>query len=351
MRVVSVYPNFANQGGAQDVALQLAEHLNKGVKPIVLVETPLSDIVPAYSSRAEFLPFSWHNVRKLADGNTLFLSHHRKNTSLLLLFGGMMCKKLPLIHVAHNTFTSLKWLSYFPETIIAVSNAVKANLIEYFEVPENRVQVVFNGMKDVRNDKVSKLHPHEIHILLPGRICPVKQQVEMVKALRGKLAHHIHIFFAGMGEDVEILKEEIAGDAQFHYVGFLKMDEHLNEYDYVCLFSKNEGLPLSLIEGLMFGKPLITNNLPAVLDVNKSGETGFVFTDFKALAKGLNELPMPDSEEYQRLSYSTRLRYEHFFTEENMIMQYKRLIEKGIGQITPPNKLIFINLNTCRYAA
>lgn len=334
MRVVSVYPNFANQGGAQDVALQLAEHLNKGVKPIVLVETPLSDIVPAYSSRAEFLPFSWHNVCKLADGNTLFLSHHRKNTSLLLLFGGMMCKKLPLIHVAHNTFTSLKWLSYFPETIIAVSNAVKANLIEYFGVPENRVQVVFNGMKDVRNDKVSELHSQEIHILLPGRICPIKQQVDMVKALRGKLANHIHIFFAGTGEDVETLKKEIEGNAQFHYVGFLKMDEHLNEYDYVCLFSKNEGLPLSLIEGCMFGKPLITNGIQAVLDVNKPGQTGFSYPDFEALVDGLNKLPFPDSGYYKQLSSQARKHYETFFTEEKMIERYKRIIQEEMNRFT-----------------
>lgn len=334
MRVVSVYPNFANQGGAQDVALQLAEHLNKGVKPIVLVETPLSDIVPVYSSRAEFLSFSWHNVRKLADGNTLFLSHHRKNTSLLLLFGGMMCKKLPLIHVAHNTFTSLKWFSFFPEKIIAVSNAVKANLIEYFGVSENRVQVVFNGMKDVRNDKVSELHPQEIHILLPGRICPVKQQVDTVKALRGKLAKHIHIFFAGEGEDVERLKAEIAGDNQFHYVGFLKMDEHLNEYDYVCLFSKNEGLPLSLIEGCMFGKPLITNEIKAVLDINKVGVTGFSYPDFETLKVGLNKLPLPNSEYYKRLSNQARKHYDTYFTEEEMIGRYKKIIQEEMGRFT-----------------
>lgn len=70
----------------------------------------------------------------------------------------------------------------------------------------------------------------------------------------------------------------------------------------------------------MYGKPLITNELPAVLDVNKAGVTGFVFPDFISFAKGLNGLPMPDSEEYQRLSCNARLRYVRFFTEEKIVV-------------------------------
>lgn len=350
IRVISVYPNFANHGGAQDVALQLAEKLNEGMEPVVLTETCLADIVSDYRERARFMPFGWRSVHNLADKHTIFLSHHRKSTSLLMLFNLLSSKKIHVLHVAHNTFTNLRCFSFFPKRIVAVSNGVKENLMSYFRVPEERIIVIFNGKRDCRNNQNVKTDKREIHILLPGRICGVKQQVDIVRMTRGKLLPHIHIYFAGVGEEVELLKKEIEGETQYHYVGFLNMTENLNRYDYVCLYSKNEGLGLSLIEGLMFGKPLITNDLPAVLDVNKSGETGFVFPDFGTLAKGLNELPMPDSEEYQRLSYNARLRYEHFFTEENMIIQYKRIIEKEMEQITP-HELILINLNTCRYAA
>ena len=336
IRVISVYPNFANHGGAQDVALQLAEKLNEGTEPIVLTETCFADIVPDYRERARFMPFSWRSVHNLADGHTVFLSHHRKSTSLLMLFSLLSGKKTYVLHVAHNTFTNLRCLSSFPKRIVAVSNGVKEDLMSYFRVPEERITVIFNGKEDCRNNQNVKTDNREIHILLPGRICGVKQQVDIVRMTRDKLLPHIHIYFAGAGEEVELLKKEIEGETQYHYVGFLNMTENLNRYDYVCLFSKNEGLGLSLIEGLMFGKPLITNDLPAVLDVNKAGETGFVFPNFTALVKGLNELPMPDSEAYQHLSCNARLRYERFFTEGNMIIQYKRIIEQEIRQITPP---------------
>lgn len=333
IRVISVYPNFANHGGAQDVALQLAEKLNEGTEPIVLTETCFGDIIPDYRERAGFIPFGWKSVHYLADEHTVFFSHHRKSTSLLILFSLLSSRKLHIIHIAHNTFTNLRYLSFFPKRIVAVSNGVKENLMSYFRVPEKRITVIFNGKRDCRNNQNVKTDNREIHILLPGRICSVKQQVDIVRMTRGKLLPHIHIYFAGVGEDVELLKNEMEGEAQYHYVGFLNMRENLNRYDYVCLFSQNEGLGLSLIEGCMFGKPLITNKLPTVLDVNKADETGFVFSDLASLAEGLNDLPMPDSEEYKRLAHNARYRYEEMFTEEKMITQYQQIITEEMSDI------------------
>ena len=48
IKIISVYPNFLNKGGAQDVALQLAEKLNEEVMPVVLTETHFAEIVPDY---------------------------------------------------------------------------------------------------------------------------------------------------------------------------------------------------------------------------------------------------------------------------------------------------------------
>ena len=66
MLIVSIYPNFANKGGAQDVALQLAERLNPYTKPIVLTKTPIDRIVSDYRSHINFLSFSWKNISMLS---------------------------------------------------------------------------------------------------------------------------------------------------------------------------------------------------------------------------------------------------------------------------------------------
>ena len=92
----------------------------------------------------------------------------------------------------------------------------------------------------------------------------------------------------------------------------------------------NEGLPLSLIEGLRFGKPLITNKLSAVLDVNKPGETGFAYDDFSSLIDGLNHLPHIDWAIYKQMASNARKRFEECFTEEKMINRYKLMLYNEI---------------------
>lgn len=48
MRIISIYPNFANKGGAQDIALCLAKKMNKDQLPIILTETPFQEIEKEY---------------------------------------------------------------------------------------------------------------------------------------------------------------------------------------------------------------------------------------------------------------------------------------------------------------
>lgn len=327
MQVVSIYPNFANQGGAQNVVLQLAHSLNSTKLPIVLTQTKCTDITSAYLPQANYKMFSWRSVCSLANKDTVFLSHHRLCTTKLMLYKLLLGRRLRVVHVAHNTFTNLRFCTLYPQKVIAVSTGVKKNLIEYFHLKSERVQVIFNGIKDLydANETVSNTSG-KIRILLPGRICAVKQQVKIVEYCKGKLSPHIQIDFAGDGDERERLKQAIKDSSQFHYLGFVSMKDCLPHYDYVLLFSEKEGLGLSLIEGCMFGKPLITNDVPAVLDVNEDKKTGFVYPTFEKLVEGLNQLPLPGSEEYKWLSANARKKYEHRFTEERMIAAYKDVL-------------------------
>jgi glycosyltransferase involved in cell wall biosynthesis len=46
--------------------------------------------------------------------------------------------------------------------------------------------------------------------------------------------------------------------------------------DIICLTSKNEGTPVSLIEAQAAGIPLVTTDVGGVRDVVNDGETGFI---------------------------------------------------------------------------
>ena len=328
MKVISLYTNFANQGGAQDRAIQLSTYFNKD-KPLILTETALDKIIPHYAKSAHFIRFSFSNIIKLSKNkNVIFLSHHRKMTTKLILYNLLMGNKLKIVHCARNTFNNLKWLTLFPKNIIANSNGVKDNLVSFFRVKPQNVTVIFNGIEDCFNKRNIKNNYNTINILLAGRICAVKRQVDIVNALKQHIPSYIHIDFAGKGEDENLLLEAIGDSTQFRYIGHIKMEEHLNQYDYVLLFSEREGFSSSLIYGLMFSKPLITNDLPVMLDANKEGEVGFVFATLDDLATGLKKLPLPSSEDYKKMAHNARMRYEKYFKEEMMFEQYRKYFDK-----------------------
>jgi glycosyltransferase, family 1 len=245
---------------------------------------------------------------------------------MLMVMKSLCKKQLNIVHIAHNTFSSLRLFSLFPRYIISVSNGVKENLIKYFRVPKEYIHKIHNGLPD--SAILSQGEGEGTSILFAGRLTQVKQQIEFVKRTKGKLGPGIRIDFAGSGEDEIKLMEEIKGDIHYRYIGQIDIHNYLPKYDYVCLFSRKEGLGLSLVEGCMYGKPLITNDILPVLDVNTNGYNGFVFPTWEALINGLNHLPKRDTPEYQSLSRNARLRYEERFTENAMIKSYREYLEE-----------------------
>lgn len=332
MKVISILCNFHVRGGAQNVCIQLALKLNEG-EAIILTDTPVDQIHPHYRSfeRLAFIPLSWGALRKYSRiEDVVFLSHHRKYTSLILPVLSLLGCKDKLVHVAHNTFSSLKWLSFFPKRIIAVSETVKQNHIDYFGILEQRINVIYNGLPDHHIEKGPWKETTTIKILFPARLEHVKQQLQLVEELGASLPEHIAIHFAGVGPDYEALQKAITPYSNMKVLGFVNVQELLPDYDYVMLFSLNEGLPLSLIEGLRAARPILTGSIPVFREINEDQITGFIYEDFEDLKARIGELPPPESDQYQVLSRNARERYLQLFREEDMIAAYKTTLEEII---------------------
>lgn len=329
MKIVTVYPSFANKGGAEDMAISIGRGLNKEKNNIIL---HLRDqIFHKYkSSDNQFERFNLKNIKKHHKEDSIFLSHHRKTTTYLLLISRLFFRnRLRIVHIAHNPFSTLKYFSLYPKHNIAVSNAVKQNLISFFGINHDNIKVIYNGIHDYfkKDIKVARINEETINILYLGRIVPVKQQVEFVNQTKGKLADNKRIYFAGIGKDYDELVKAIGNDKHYVILGLIDTYKELYKFDYVCLFSINEGLPLSLIEGEMFGKPLITNTLPQSLEVNMNNTTGYVNESWQDITECINNLPSYKTNEYNLLSSNARINFEETFDYGKMIENYTNYID------------------------
>lgn len=323
MQIISVYYNLRNRGGAQNVMLSIAESIH--TTPVILTSTSKKNIHSEYNKK-DYIIENLNIFTILKYRKCIFISHDRKSTTKLILLNKLFKLNLRIIHVAHNVFNSKKRLTLFPETIIAVSNSVKKNLIDYFGITDNRIKVIYNGIEDKYKKPTIKNKNDTISILLPARICKIKRQLDIVQALRDNIPQNIIIYFAGNGEDQTELSKIVSNKINFKYLGNINLSNSINDFDYIMLFSIKEGLPLSLIEGCMYGKPLISNNLDSCLEVNENEVTGYVFSNLDELKQGLKNLPSVESDEYTTLSSNARSKYLKLFTKERMIQEYKECI-------------------------
>jgi len=328
MKIYILYYNFKTLGGAQLCSIDLAMRLiNTNDKIIALTTTPLNKIHSNYNKyNITFKRFSFWNLLKIKKEDLIFCSD-RKLTSLFVAFLFFTFRKRKSVYTARNTYDKRKLLSFFPKTIVAISSGVKDNLISYFHVNPERITIINDSCVDYYNKyKREREKDNYIKILFPANITKVKRQVEVVNALKNKINKNIKIDFAGEGPLKKELIKIIGGSKQFKVLGYINVFKVLPYYDYVCIFSLNEGLGLSLIEGCMFYKPLITNNIKPVLEVNKPGVNGFMAHDLNELPDVINKLPDNNSDEYKRLANNARQIYEKNFTPEIMIKKYRNLI-------------------------
>jgi len=330
VRVINIYTSFKENGGAESVAISLADGLREsGVFSASLVGSfddyeKISrknklQLKSRYYSKLSGLKFLFAN-------DVIIISHHRLMTTLIILLSKMVFQKIKLIHVAHNEFDTLKHFSLFPKHVIAVSERVKINLKEYFKIKNS--SVILNGIKAPATTSKRDFNPLSIKILLPGRITKVKQQIEVYNNLKNNIPKEIQILFAGDGPQLEELQVLVDKNPSFKCLGFVEnMSSLYNDVDFVMLYSKNEGLPLSLIEALSFGKPIICNDVGGNMEILEPNKNGYLVRDFRNLIGVIEQLINLSQNDYKSMSQFCKRSFQQKFSYEMMIKNYLNFLK------------------------
>jgi len=333
MRLVSLYTYLDSIGGANNLCVILHNELMKSglfLTGQVCSFTSYENLAALYKSQLtsnEYIKFKVMDLLNNAD-KVIFLSHHRKMTTYLLAMAKLLRKKITIIHIAHINLESLKHLTLFPKYNIAVSNNVKENLQEFFNV-KDKVKVIYNGVPAAINTSTKVYNPEKIIITMPALIDERKQQVAITQFLKGKLPKEITIQYAGDGPNRKELETLVKDDSQFKVLG--QVDDMPSLYqtsDYVLLFSKSEGLPLSLIEAQSYSVPIICNDVGGNLEILKPNENGFFADSFEELLNCLKSLPQVDASTYQTMQQKSLQNFKDNFQFDKMIEQYVDYIQE-----------------------
>jgi rhamnosyl/mannosyltransferase len=156
----------------------------------------------------------------------------------------------------------------------------------------------------------------------------------LIEALVGST---IPVLIVGSGPVEAELQRRVRrlGLSNVHFLGFVSDQDRsaLLALCFAVVFPshlRSEAFGISLLEGAMFGKPMISSEIgTGTTYVNVDGETGIVVppSDPGALRQAIERLwNAPD--EAKRMGLNAEARYWQFFTAQTMVGKYIRLYQQ-----------------------
>lgn len=182
----------------------------------------------------------------------------------------------------------------------------------------------------------------DVAVGIVARLAAVKAHEVLLDAV-AKLAPsrpHLRLVCIGGGEREAELRATAAALGIAGQVRFLGVRRDvpalLPGLDAACLSSRYECAPLSLVEAMAAGAPVVTTDVGTVRDMVADGEEGFVVPtgDADALADRLGRL-VDDAGLRERMGERARLRVERQFRIEDTAAAFERLLTslvRGPGQ-------------------
>ena len=172
---------------------------------------------------------------------------------------------------------------------VTISEFNRRYIFEHYpEIPQAKVLVQRMGVecstrRSPLEDRSS--NPRRFRLLAVGRLHPVKDHAFLIEACRRLRDRGIDFIchIAGDGPEKGRLDEQIRDlrlGAHVELLGELSRAEVSSAYawaDLVVLTSKSEGIPLTLMEAMAMGKPVLAPNITGIPELVIGGKTGFLY--------------------------------------------------------------------------
>lgn len=184
----------------------------------------------------------------------------------------------------------IKIISRKASLVLANSFATKAILTERFSVPDNKIKVIHNGIKDYKVNKSSHKRS-EFTIGFIGRLDSPKGVHILVEAFKLiPKSQNVKLVIAGDGPHCSLLKQRSSGFDSIEFLGRIN-DSHyfISGIDLLVVPSIREPLGNVCLEAGLCNTPVIAANVDGLAEIIENGQSGELLQPTKAIS--LEALP------------------------------------------------------------
>ena len=346
--------------GAETMAYSLLNRLkdfdNLEVSAILLNEGKLADELHARGFAVhvidEKLNSFWEVFRKTlkiisSSPPDIIHSHRYKENLLALLLSGCyrgiklvstqhglpeFHEKLPNISQRIKTRTNFWNLSHF-FTTVAVSNDIRNALVSHFGFRKEQIEVIHNGIELPPSSSAFGGKAGTLVVGSSGRLFPVKDyplMVEIARAVATTGAKDVRFELAGDGPELpalEALVQRYGLNDRFILKGHQDdMNSFYRGLDIYLNTSIHEGIPMTILEALAHGLPVIAPAVGGIVEIIDDGREGFLIDSRNTRNFAEKCLYLKDNRgERQKMAQAARDKAERAFSAEKMADSYHRI--------------------------
>lgn len=215
---------------------------------------------------------------------------------------------------------------------VALSEKIRETVVEEYKIDSPKVPVVYNGVPldkclikgsyDIDSNRIVLLHV--------GRFASVKNHIELINAIceLKKKMNGVVLQLIGDGELKNDIRKHIAACNAENYIELLGLKDNVFPYfqqaDVFVLPSIYEGIPMTLIEAMGSGVPIIASRVGGIPDMITDSQEGLLCEPNAQSIADKTEKMIADKE--LRITCAQKARNKaHYFSAKTMGEEYERL--------------------------
>jgi glycosyltransferase involved in cell wall biosynthesis len=223
-----------------------------------------------------------------------------------------------------------KLLSRVTDVLIAVTSQIKQDLRDAGIGINNHWEIIHPGVNKVKRKNIVRLNEAQKHLVWIGRFTDIKNPklaIEIMEILDKSNNLKVSLTMVGDGEllsDMRVIAFEKKLPIEF--VGWqTDVYPFLQNSDALLLTSKNEGLPIVMLEAASMGIPTFCTDVGGVNSFITDGITGFLIDQNPELASKYISSALSNSEVMRSADLESGKKYQAGFSMDYFVKAHCKL--------------------------
>lgn len=309
------------------------------------------------------VPVKWilHNYMRRLIACTWYI-HERKydalvsfmpTPSFIACFAAMICKRWRVItgersSIIRQPKTALEkfsiWLRHYSDAIVCNSDNARKMWAGLFPQYGGKLKTVYNTVEQREITAIYKPKVDDkLHICIAATVYAAKNPVGLINAfvlMSKQERNSIVIDWYGkeeaetgkrevFDETCRLIKEHGLEESIILHPATKEIGNRMMEADCVALFSKYEGLPNAICEGMTLGKPIIMTRVSDYAVLVEEGKSGYLcdWDNPNSIKEALLKMACEGPERLREMGCYSQNKAKELFSEEQVIDQWQKLIE------------------------